>query len=116
MFWHLRKNRSSSIGKCTAKANHRLISYRWHKVTATQYGLLKTWQVDERGVYLDGIRVGDTTLDQLELMTGNYVSLRIGIKKDAECKGGISLFGEKFGNYGQPILITIGYVMSENGI
>jgi predicted transcriptional regulator len=36
-------------------------------------------------------------------ISGDFISFRIGIKENAECVGGINLFGEYFGNYKQAI-------------
>ncbi|MBQ2699737.1 MAG: helix-turn-helix domain-containing protein [Clostridia bacterium] len=83
----------------------------WWPDSATQFGLLKSWQVNEMGTFAMGTQVSETTLSELDLYSGSYVTLRIGIKPDAECKGGVSLFGKHFGDYNQPILITLGYVV-----
>lgn len=88
----------------------------WWPDTATQFGLLKTWYIDRTGTYLDSLPFGKATIDQLALRSKPYVSLRIGIKKNAECIGGISLFGEKFGDYNQPILIRLGYEFPKGNI
>ena len=66
------------------------------------------------GTFMAGTQVGAATLDDLNLTDGLFVSLSIGIKEDAECKGGVSLFGESFGDYRQPILVTIGYTLTDS--
>ncbi len=85
----------------------------WWPDTATQFGMLKTWHIDQKGSYLDGAPASSVTVEQLGLNEEPYVSLRLGIKSDAEFQGGVSLFGEKFGDFNQPILITIGYTLPE---
>ena len=81
----------------------------WWADTSTQYGLLKTIRVNEKGVYLDESKMSSLQISQLQLEDGDYFTLRIGNKADAECMGGVNLFGEKFGDYEQAIEITVSY-------
>lgn len=83
----------------------------WWSETLTQYGLLKTWMVDATGSYLDSMAVSDVTLDSLKLKELPYIPVRIGVKEDAENVGGINLFGDKFGDHPQGLLLTIHYRM-----
>lgn len=76
----------------------------------TQYGILKTFSVQENGGYLDGRLVNTrVTLDALNLHANPYISLRIEIKKDAQHIGGINLFGEKYGDYPQGVVMELVY-------
>lgn len=75
----------------------------WWEEWNSQYGLLKMWKVTAEGSYVDGIRVSDVTLDDVRLVNGQFISLRIGVKPDAENVGGLNLFGHYFGNYPQDI-------------
>lgn len=76
----------------------------------TQYGILKTFSVREDGCYLDGSLIHrQVTLATLDIHANPYISLRIQIKKDAQYTGGINLFGEKYGDYPQGIVMTMGY-------
>lgn len=81
----------------------------WWGGLSTQFGFLKTWRVDGGGAYLDGARVGDTTLGDLTIGERPYIVVRIGVPGDAEHVGGMNLFGERFGDYPQPIVMRIGY-------
>ncbi len=77
-------------------------------VTSTQYGLLKTFTVTDEGVFLDAAPVNrDVTLRTLRFTDGDCVELGICVKEDAEHRGGINLFGAKFGNYPQDIIFTL---------
>lgn len=80
----------------------------WWKRANTQYGFLKEWRVDPSGAYVDGVRVSDVTLSEIGVGTGSSLSVRFGIKDDAEFRGGLNLFGRRFGNYAQDIRLTIG--------
>lgn len=75
----------------------------WWEEWNSQYGLLKMWKVTNEGSYVDGIRISDITLADLKLTQGQFISLRIGVKPDAENVGGLNLFGRYFGNYPQDI-------------
>lgn len=76
----------------------------------TQYGILKTFSVRGDGSYIDGCCVGrQTTLARLHLPQKPYISLRIEIRKDAQNIGGINIFGEKYGDYPQGIVMTLSY-------
>ena len=49
------------------------------------------------------------TLADLRLDACDYISLRIGVDADAAHVGGVNLFGEKFGDYAQGIVMRVGY-------
>lgn len=39
----------------------------------------------------------------------NYISVKIGIKDNAEYQGGLNLFGRYFGNYPQDLVLRLIY-------
>jgi len=82
----------------------------WWKQSSTQYGILKRWRVDETGAYLDDVRISDVTLSDLGIMESPFIRLSIAVKKDAVHQGGINLFGEKFGDYNQAIMMRLDYI------
>lgn len=88
-----------------------LLTPKWWEANNTQYGLLKIWQVNNEGTYVDGQRVSDVTLTDLGIHRQDYIAVRIGVKPDAHRVGGINLFGGKFGNYPQDIVMNIRYSM-----
>ena len=49
------------------------------------------------------------SIKQLKLDKCPYIALRIGIKEDAKHIGGINIFGEKYGDYPQGIIMTFTY-------
>ncbi|MFO7321239.1 MAG: helix-turn-helix domain-containing protein [Chloroflexota bacterium] len=86
----------------------------WWPDYNSQYGLLKTWKISPEGSYIDGIRISDVCLDDLALHTNRFISMRIGNKEDAIYAGGVNLFGCRFGNYPQDIIMHLSYrLMSE---
>ena len=79
----------------------------WWKLAGSQYGKLKTWRINGSGSYVDGVRVSDVTLDDLELGKHRSIRMRIGVREDAEHPGGINIFGRGFGNYDQDIVLRL---------
>nr|WP_163538452.1 helix-turn-helix domain-containing protein [Gracilibacillus sp. YIM 98692] len=82
----------------------------WWMSNHTQYGLLKNWRLNEEGVFLDGVKMSDQiTINDIKVHEKPFISFKIGIKEDAENKGGLNLFGSKFGNYEQGILMKVSH-------
>jgi predicted transcriptional regulator len=84
----------------------------WWRDTSTQYGLLKTWRIDGERTTLDMQKVSDASIVQLGLTQRPNLRLRIGVKPDAIHKGGINLFGRRFGDYEQEIVMKIQYTLN----
>lgn len=81
----------------------------WWQIYFTQYGLLKQWKVNQDGCFLDGVKISEVTLQDLNLNDKPYISMRIGVKKDTVNVGGLNLFGQQFGNYSQGIIMSLRY-------
>jgi predicted transcriptional regulator len=45
----------------------------------------------------------------LNIVSGGFISVRIGIKDDATRIGGLNIFGRHFGNYPQDIVMRLRY-------
>lgn len=77
-------------------------------VTSSQYGLLKSIKVSADGVFLDNqlvhrnVRIGD-----LKIHNGDVVKFTIQIKEDAVHCGGINIYGKRFGDFPQAIVMKI---------
>lgn len=85
----------------------------WWQMDQTQFGLLKRWRVTRKGSYIDGEKLLAVTLNDLNLGANNHISVRIGVKSEARNIGGINLFGRKFGNYPQDLLMRVQYAFRE---
>lgn len=83
----------------------------WWPESLNQYGLLKSWVVDKNGTSLDDEKLSSVRLEQLHLLDSCFTSVKIGIKEDAKNVGGVSLFGERFGDFSQNIVMRIDYRM-----
>jgi predicted transcriptional regulator len=99
----------SEIGTWTSPADfggeRGALTPTWWDSQNSQYGLLKVWRVTNSGSYVDGIQVSKVTLSHLRLRPGDPIPVRIGIKEKAANIGGINLFGSRFGNYPQDIVL-----------
>ena len=73
----------------------------------TQYGFLVKVEVNATGTFLNGSMVSDTTLTDVRFFDSNVVVLRMGVDKSAKNKGGINLFGKKFGDYDKHIVVMV---------
>lgn len=79
----------------------------WWSLDNTQFGYRKEWRVTGEGSFLEGSRVGDLTIDRLDLAHRSKITARIGIAPDAEYHGGINVFGRHFGNVNQDIMLRV---------
>ena len=78
----------------------------WYNM-GTQYGLLKTIIVDAEGSFVDGRKISDITIDELSLFPGVPIEFSVLNPRDAQNRGGVTLFGKSFGNYGQDIVLRM---------
>ena len=86
-----------------------LLNPDWWVEHMTQFGLLKIWSVDEVGSYVDGNQVSEVNLSKLFIVPQQPITIRIGVKPDAEHQGGFNLFGRGFGNYAQDLVLRLIY-------
>jgi predicted transcriptional regulator len=82
----------------------------WWPDRYTQFGLLKVWSVTSTGSYLDGLRLSRVAVNDLGLDRSAVVKVRIGNPPGAPNQGGLTLFGESFGNYAQDLVLRTTYV------
>ena len=79
----------------------------WWEEWNSQFGLLKVWKVTQTASFVDGIQVSTVTLQDLNLNNHPWITVRIGIKEDAVNIGGMNIFGGRFGNYPQDIVMRM---------
>lgn len=79
----------------------------WWKLEGSQYGKLKTWRVGQQGTFIDGVRISDVKVDDLDLPKHHSIRMRIGIDAKASHPGGVNIFGKGFGNYDQDIVMRL---------
>lgn len=81
----------------------------WWYENWNQYGLLKVLTIDKKGTYIDGLKISDVTIKQLNLDYKSIIKFKCQVAEDAVHVGGLTLFGSQFGNYNQDIKVHITY-------
>lgn len=81
----------------------------WWPDKNTQYGNLKTWELTDKGTFIDKQTVNNNTVKDYHLEDNPYISVRIGIKEDAKHIGGVNIFGDCFGDHPQNIVLKLEY-------
>ena len=81
----------------------------WWPIEQTQYGVLKRWRITMDGTYVDGEKISEVSLDNINLEANPHICMRLEVKVDARNVGGINLFGKRFGNYNQDLVMRTHY-------
>lgn len=81
----------------------------WWGSGSTQYGKLVTLEISEDSCMINSVLSSNVTLKDFSFSARTPISIRIGNKPDAEFIGGFNLFGEKFGDYEQNIILSFAY-------
>lgn len=77
----------------------------WWWENLGQYGKLKMISVNKDGSYIDGKKISDVTIDDLNINSKSEILFRISAPKNSKNPGGLTLFGKNFGDYNQGITI-----------
>jgi predicted transcriptional regulator len=77
----------------------------WWDVNWNQYGLLKHLSVTREGTFMDDLRLSDRTVDDVFGAGSHLLTIRFAAPETCKNPGGLTLFGEKFGNYRQPLSV-----------
>jgi predicted transcriptional regulator len=77
------------------------------KLEGSQYGILTTWEVTDKGTFIDRRQVSEVNLGDLKLNNHHSIKVRIGIADMAKNTGGINIFGKGFGDYDQDIILKL---------
>lgn len=81
----------------------------WWGSGSTQYGKLVTLEISDDGCTINSVPSSHITLKDFSFSSQSPISVRIGNKPDAEYIGGFNLFGEKFGDHEQNIILSFAY-------
>jgi predicted transcriptional regulator len=71
----------------------------WWNADWNQYGLLKQLSVTREGTWMDDLRLSDCTINEIFDAGSRLLTIRFAASENCENPGGLTLFGEKFGNY-----------------
>ena len=81
----------------------------WWDPNWNQYGLLKFLSISDNGTFIDGVKVSDVNLNDVNIIPGTPIKLKMEVAEDSIYKGGLTLFGSSFGNYNQDIKVRMQY-------
>jgi predicted transcriptional regulator len=82
----------------------------WWPDRLNQYGLLKTIIINSTGTFIDGDnQISKTTIENLTIDYTSTITLRLEVPKNTANCGGLTLFGEGFGDYNQAIRLKTFY-------
>ncbi|MCL2703489.1 MAG: winged helix-turn-helix transcriptional regulator [Defluviitaleaceae bacterium] len=85
----------------------------WWFENLGQYGKLKLLTIKDSGCYMDGLRIHDTTIGDLNITPRSDIIFSIESREDAAVKGGVTLFGKGFGDFNSGITVKMFYAGSE---
>lgn len=81
----------------------------WWYSNFNQYGLLKLLVVNHSGTYIDGLQISDVTIGDLNIGSMDHIKFRLAVTDDTKPAGGLTIFGESFGNYNQNMNVRVSY-------
>lgn len=81
----------------------------WWNPNWNQYGLLKLLSINSYGTFIDGMKISDITLEDLELNYKSDIQFKLAVPEDTKHVGGLTIFGKNFGNYSQGISVRLIY-------
>lgn len=82
----------------------------WWNPANTQFGELKNLIISNKACYLGEQKVSDHTLQSLHLTDDYFFTFRLKVNPDSEHVGGMNLFGKRFGDYSQDIIMKVEYL------
>ena len=96
-------------------SRHGMISPAWWPPLLNQYGLLKTLIINSAGTFIDGTHmISTTTIDDLQIDYNSSIMFTFSVPYDTPNRGGMTLFGSCFGDYGQDIVVKAFYTSPQD--
>lgn len=81
----------------------------WWNIVVNQFGLLKVLRITKTGTFMDGEKISDTTIDDIDVNRKQW-SFRIAVEDNALNAGGLTIYGKGFGNYDQDMVFKLYYI------
>ncbi len=81
----------------------------WWPPYTNQYGLLKRLRITDEGTFMDGLKLSDIKLQDIDLKRKEW-TFRLSVEDDALHIGGLTLFGKGFGNYNDHLSLELFYM------
>jgi predicted transcriptional regulator len=86
-----------------------IVSPNWWFKNLGQYGRYKMLIINKDGTFIDGLPIGNTTIEDLGIYHNSSITFKIEAPSKAANKGGVTLFGKSFGDYPDGIKIRLVY-------
>ncbi|WP_438347342.1 ArsR/SmtB family transcription factor [Paenibacillus sp. FA6] len=86
----------------------------WWPPHLNQYGMLKLIRINNDGSYIDGCRISNVTLKNIQLDYKSDILFRIAVTDNPTNKRGLTIYGKSFGNYAQDLLSRVLYTVHED--
>ncbi|MBO4679917.1 MAG: metalloregulator ArsR/SmtB family transcription factor [Lachnospiraceae bacterium] len=87
-----------------------MLAPNWWPDALNQYGLLKTIIINNAGTFMDGThKLSSTTIEDLGIDYNSDINFTFSVPEDTANCGGLTLFGESFGDYSQNIQVKLYY-------
>jgi len=84
----------------------------WWLPNVNQYGLMKVIRIDDKGTYIDGEKTSDTGIAAVNSEDKTW-NLNLSVDEHAAHPGGLTIFGQGFGNYNQDIMVRVYYTAAD---
>ncbi|WP_438838818.1 transcriptional regulator [Streptococcus pluranimalium] len=75
----------------------------WWADEFSQYGLLKHIRINHSDTSIDGVKVSDHNLTETKIEDEDFITFRIEVEEIENRYGGLTIFGENWGNHPQDI-------------
>jgi predicted transcriptional regulator len=86
----------------------------WWDINLNQYGILVHIRINRDGTFIEGKRVSDYTIDNVDIRRLQW-EFKLAVKEDATNIGGLTIYGAGFGNYYQDLVCKLIYISDKNG-
>ena len=80
----------------------------WWNSDINQYGMLKIIKINEKGSFIDGEKISDVKLSDINIRSKQW-KLRLEVAADAKHISNLTVFGSGFGNYDQDLIFRLYY-------
>lgn len=81
----------------------------WWVLTMNQYGVLVEIRINDQGTFLEGDKISDVTIGQLNLTDQSRIRLRIAVPEGLPNSRGLTIYGKGFGNYNSGMMVRLTY-------
>jgi predicted transcriptional regulator len=80
----------------------------WWPPHLNQYGIIKLLRINSDGTFIDGCRISNVTIPDINLNTKSDIKFKLAVSETRNT-GGLTIYGKSFGNYNQDITARVIY-------